>query len=199
MAVFSRCAAVLEADDRRVTVKAALQLINAELDAALQGDLDKESRFAVSWFEQYGYGKGDFGIADNLARAYDLSVAEVQRAGIAESVAGKLRILRRDELDAEWDPAKDKHLTVWKCCQQLIRALDEGGETAAARLIGQLGDAEAARQLAYALYDLCTHKRPDAAEAGCYNRLIAGWMDIQLRLVQLTRTQDPDQQTTMDI
>ncbi|MBC6416522.1 MAG: hypothetical protein GDA47_01660, partial [Rhodospirillales bacterium] len=49
------------------------------------------------------------------------------------------------------------------------------------------------------LYDLCTHKRPDAAEAGCYNRLIAEWMDIKRRLLDLNREADPDRQTTMDI
>ena len=35
MAVFSRCEAVLEADDSPMTVKTALQLINRELDEPL--------------------------------------------------------------------------------------------------------------------------------------------------------------------
>ena len=54
MAVYSRYANVLEADGRRLTVRAALQLINQVLDeylAEVEGDLDGDSRFAVAWFE----------------------------------------------------------------------------------------------------------------------------------------------------
>ena len=57
MGVFSRCKAVLEADDSPMTVKTALQLINRELDEYLggvQGEFDPETRFAVTWFEQHG-------------------------------------------------------------------------------------------------------------------------------------------------
>ena len=44
-------------------------------------------------------GKGDYGAADNLARARGISVESVKHAGIVESAAGKVRILKRDELD----------------------------------------------------------------------------------------------------
>ncbi len=70
--VFSRFTAILEPDDSQMLVKTALQLINAQLDEFLNdlhGDFDPETRFAASWFEQSGYTKGDYGAADNLARA----------------------------------------------------------------------------------------------------------------------------------
>ena len=72
IAVFSRYKAVLEANDNPMTVKTALQLINAQLDEflnELQGEFDPETRFAVTWFEQHGHREQSYGAADNLARA----------------------------------------------------------------------------------------------------------------------------------
>ena len=51
MGVFSRYEAVLEADDSPMTMKTALQLINAELDeylGGIQGEFDAETRFAIT-------------------------------------------------------------------------------------------------------------------------------------------------------
>ena len=115
MGIFSRCEAVLEADDSPMTVKTALQLINRELDeylGGIQGEFDADTRFAVSWFEQNGLAAGDYGIANSIATARGISVDSVKHAGIVDSAAGKVRILKRDEIDAGWDPAADAHLTV---------------------------------------------------------------------------------------
>ena len=76
MGVFSRCKAVLEADDSPMTVTTALQLINRELDEYLgdiQSEFDDETRFAVTWFEQHGVAAGRYGNADNIARARGIS------------------------------------------------------------------------------------------------------------------------------
>ncbi|MFD2855723.1 DUF1156 domain-containing protein [Seohaeicola zhoushanensis] len=159
MGVFSRYKAVLEADDSPMTVKAALQLINRELDEFLsniQGEFDPDTRFAISWFELHGSEKGDYGAADNLARARGIAVESVKHAGIVESAAGKVRILKRDELLDDWDPNTDPHLTVWECCQYLIRALENDGEYAAAMLLKKMGadKAEAVKDLAYCLRHL---------------------------------------------
>ena len=164
MAVFSRYKAVLEANDNPMTVKTALQLINAELDEFLndlQGEFDQESRFALTWFQQYGHDKADYGIADSLARARGISVESVKVAGIVDSAAGQVRILKRAELDPEWSPAADPHLTIWECCQHLIRVLDSDGESEAARLLKAMGSdkTERVRDLAYTLYDVCANKR----------------------------------------
>ena len=186
MGVFSRCKAVLEADDSPMTVKTALQLINRELDeylGGIQGEFDAETRFAITWFEQHGLAAGDYGTANSLATARGISVDSVKRAGIVESAVGKVRILTRDEIDADWDPAADAHLTVWECCQHLIRALEQGGEQAAALLLRKVGDAradapDAAKDLTYCLYDICANKRKDAGEAAAYNGLIAVWPEL---------------------
>lgn len=183
MGVFTRYKAVLEADDSPMTVKSALQLINHELDEFLsdvQGEFDSDTRFAITWFEQNGMGKGEYGTADNLARARGISVDSVKHAGIIESAAGKVRILKRDELPDDWDPAADTHLTVWECCQHLIRKLEIDGEYEAAVLLRKIGPdkADAVKDLAYCLYDICSSKRKDAREATSYNGLIAVWTEL---------------------
>ena len=183
MGIFSRCKAVLEADDSPMTVKTALQLINRELDeylGGIQGEFDADTRFAVTWFEQNGLAAGDYGTAHSIATARGISVDSVKHAGIVASAAGKVRILKRDEIDAGWDPVADTHLTVWECCQHLIRELEQGGEQAAALLLRKIGPAhaDAAKDLAYCLYDICANKRRNAGEASSYNGLIAVWSDL---------------------
>jgi putative DNA methylase len=183
MGVFSRYQSVLESDDSPMSVKAALQLINAELDdylGGIQGEFDPDTRFAISWFEQNGMGKGDYGVADNLARARGIAVESVKHAGIVESQAGKVRILKRDELDSEWEPQADTHLTVWECLQYLVRQHEKDGISySTALLLRKIDDkAEAVKDLAYCLYDICANKRQDAKEATAYNALIADWSDL---------------------
>ena len=183
MGVFSRYQAVLESDDNPMSVKTALQLINRELDeylGGIQGEFDPDTRFAISWFEQHGNGRGDYGAADNLARARGISVDSVRHAGIVESSAGKVRILSRDELEEDWDPEDDRHLTVWECLQHLVRLHEKDGishDTAV--LLKKLNtQAEAIKDLAYCLYDICANKRKDAKEATAYNGLIADWTEL---------------------
>ena len=183
MGVFSRYRAVLESDDSPMSVKAALQLINRELDeylGGIQGEFDADTRFAITWFEQNGLKTGDYGTANSIAQARGISVESVKHAGIIESSAGKVRILSRDELDDSWEPSEDTHLTIWECCQHLVRLHERHGigyETAV--MLKKLGSkADDVRDLAYVLYDICANKRQDAKEATAYNALIADWTDL---------------------
>ncbi|MBY5371750.1 DUF1156 domain-containing protein [Rhizobium leguminosarum] len=183
MGVFSRHNAVLEADDSPMSVKAALQLINRELDeylGGIQGEFDSETRFAITWFEQNGMNAGSYGSAENLARPRGISVESAKHAGIVESAANKVRLLARNELDDKWDPTEDRHLTIWECLQHLVKRHEENGiafETAA--LFKQIGNrADAVKDLAYCLYDIAANKRKDAKEATAYNALIADWTEL---------------------
>jgi putative DNA methylase len=183
MAVYSRYSKVLEPNGDRLTVRTALQLINHELDAYLaeqEGHIDVDSRFAVAWFEQFGFEEGPFGQADVLARAKNTSVEGLARAGVLESGAGKVRLLRWDELDPGWDPSEDERLTVWEATHHLIERLNTHGEEGAARLLARLPSdtAAQARQLAYRLYNIC--ERKDWAEhARDYNALVVSWSASQ--------------------
>lgn len=205
MGVFSRYKAVLEADDSPMTVKTALQLINRELDEFLndvQGEFDSETRFTITWFEQNGMAAGVYGAADNLARARGISVERVKHAGIVESGANRVRILRRDELLNDWDPATDAHLTVWECCQHLVRKLETEGEHEAAVLLKKIGPdkADAVKDLAYCLYDICTNKRKDAKEGTSYNALIAVWAELTRQAASIHEIDlGGDRQTAMNL
>ncbi len=188
MAVYSRYAKVLEADGTPMGVRTALQIINQQLDeylAALEGEFDRDTRFALAWFEQYGHDEASFGEADVLARAKDTAVAGIVQAGILHSRAGKVRLLRREEYPLDWDPRTDARLTVWECTQQLIRRLNDKGEPGAAALMKQLGAgrSEDARALAYRLFAICERKAW-ADEALAYNGLVVSWPEIEKLAVQ---------------
>lgn len=203
MGVFSRYATVLEADDSPMTVKTALQLINIQLDEFLNdlhGEFDAETRFTATWFQQNGFDKGEYGTANSIATARGISVESVKHAGIIESSAGKVRILKRYELDLDWNPETDNHFTIWEACQHLIRTLENDGEYAAAELLKKIGSerAETVKDLAYYLYDVCGNKRQDAKEATSYNGLIAVWTDLT-RLAATIHVTDKNRQTRMDI
>lgn len=186
MGVFSRYAKVLEADGASMTVRAALGLINQSLDEILaeqEGDFDHETRFAVTWFEQRGTAEGPYGEADVLARAKDTSVDGMVEAGVLFSRAGKVRLLRRDEMPDDWDPVTDRRPTAWEAAQHLTRRLQTGGEAAAAELLRRLGGGygEQARELAYRLFSICERKGW-AQEALPYNALVVAWPEIARRV-----------------
>jgi putative DNA methylase len=181
MQIFSRYTRVLEADGRTMTVRTALGLINQvlhEILAAREGEFDPYSRFAVDWFQQRAFAEGPYGEAETLATAKGTAVRAVERAQILLAKAGKVRLLRRDELPENWDPAKDDRLTVWEITQHLVKRLEEGGEGAAADLLRRVGGYdEAARDLAYWLFSVC-EKKGWAQEALSYNALIVAWSEI---------------------
>ena len=181
MAVFTRYAKVLDAEGKPVSVREALALINQMLDEVLaeqEGDFDADSRWALAWFEQQGFDEGEYGVAETLSKAKNTSIAGIVEGGILSSSAGKVRLLRPDELADDWDPTTDDRLTVWEAVHHLIRALETGGEPEAARVEAQLGaKADIARELAYRLYTICERKRR-AAEALSYNSLVQSWPEI---------------------
>ncbi|HSV91852.1 MAG TPA: hypothetical protein VLH81_02200, partial [Desulfobacterales bacterium] len=194
MAVYTRYARVLDAQGKPLSVREALSLINATLDEALaeqEGDFDPDSRWALAWYEQFGFGSGPFGVAETLSKAKVTSVAGMAEAGIVASRAGDVRLLRPAELDPAWDPAADQRRPAWQTVHQLILAADRG-EGALAALIAKLGaEADAARELAYRLYVLADRKKR-AEEAGWYNGLVQSWPEA-VRLAAAAPAERPVQ------
>jgi putative DNA methylase len=195
MAVYTRYDKVVDAAGNALSVREALALINQTLDEVLaeqEGDFDSDTRWALAWFEQSGFAEDSFGEADKLSKAKNTSVAGMVRAGIVASGGGKVRLLRPAELPPEWDPSTDNRLTAWECVHHLVRALDAGGEGAAAALVAKLGsNAEIARELAYRLYTICERKKR-APEALSYNSLVQSWPEIT-RLARESTAQRPSQ------
>ena len=181
MAVYSRYAKVLDADGQAAVGPrgAGAHQPDPRRGAGRAGRrLRRRTRWALAWFEQIGFNEGAYGVAETLSKAKNTSVAGMVEAGILASSHGKVRLLRPRELPADWDPATDKRLTAWEAVHHLIRALEAGGEGAAAELVGKLGrQAETARELAYRLYTMCERKKR-AAEALSYNGLVQSWPEI---------------------
>ena len=96
------------------------------------------------------------------------------RRGTIQNISGQATLLKRSELPDGWHPGTDKRLTHWECAQHLIRVLhaEDGGGVVAAKLVAAMNpeDAQAARALAYRLYDIC-EKKGWAQEAQAYNLL----------------------------
>jgi len=181
MAVYTRYAKVLDAEGKPVRVREALALINQTLDEALaeqEGDFDADSRWALTWFEQSGFDEGEYGLAEQLSKSKNTSVAGMVAAGIVESKRGKVRLYRAEELPHGWDPTTDSRLTAWEIVHQLIRVLASGGESAAGELVAKLGaKAETGRELCYRLYTMCERKKR-ASDALAYNGLVKSWSEI---------------------
>ena len=181
MAIYTRYSTVLDAEGSALSVREALVLINQTLDQTLvqqEGDFDADSRWALAWFEQSGFDEGEYGVAEILSKAKNTSVAGMVEAGILASRAGKVRLLRPEELPPDWDPTTDPRLTAWEMVHHLVRALEAGGENAAAEIAAGLGvKAETARELCYRLYTLCERKKR-AEEALSYNSLVQSWPEI---------------------
>ena len=140
-----------------------MALINQVLDEALaeqEGDFDADSRWALAWFEQHGFTAGDYGVAETLSKANNTNVQGLVEAGILNSQAGQVRLLKPDELPADWNPETDPRLTVWEMVHHLIRVLETKGELATAELVEKLGArTEAVCELYYRLYTVCERKK----------------------------------------
>ncbi len=184
MKVFSQFSKVVEMGGGAMSVRMALILINEVLSEILTGEeseLDSDTRFALTWFEQFGHNPGPFGDADVLARAKDTTVNGVCASGIAASRDGKVWLVERQDLPSDWNPTTDARLTVWEITQHLIRAL-ESSEAEAATILRKVGGGfgDRAKQLAYLLYGIC-EKKGWAQEAGPYDMLIRVWPDLLRR------------------
>ena len=176
MAIFSQYAAVLEADGTPMSVRTALQLINRFL---AEDDFDHDTQFCLHWFENFGWATGKFGDANTLAQAKGTAVAALVTAGVLDSSKGDARLLKWSEMPSDWSPETDARLPVWEALHQLIRALNQDGESSAGSLLARMpARAEPIRALAYRLYTLCERKGW-AEEARAYNELVTAWSAIE--------------------
>ncbi|TFZ25346.1 hypothetical protein AK6_01605 [Stutzerimonas stutzeri] len=176
MEVFSKYSAVLEADGSKMSVRSALQLINRFIG---EDDFDHDTQFCLAWFEQHGWATGKFGDAEVLSKAKGTSVRGLVDAGVVESTSGNLRLLKWAEMPLDWSPEDDNRVPVWEALHQLIRALNQDGETAAGQLLARMPDKTAGiTALTYRLYTLC-ERQGWAEEARAYNELQGAWLGIE--------------------
>ena len=187
MGVYSRFSKVLEADGTPMSVRAALQIINQELDLYFteqDGELDRDSRFCVDLYTQYAFNELKFGDADVLARAKNTSVEGLAGRGVIDAQKGVVRLLMRDEIPAI--PVKTDNAIIWLLTQQLTLAMERNGVTGAANIICDIltSEPEQAKALAYRLFTIAERKRW-AQEAYAYNSLVIAWPEVQAKAADL--------------
>ncbi len=201
MAIYSRYSRVIESDGSTLAVRTALQLINRELDsilAAQEGEYDAETRWAVAWYEECGLEEGPYGRAELLSKAKNASLQALVEAGILDSRAGKVRLLRRDEYTSVLQADTRREPSIWEVLQRMLHALDKDGEEGAGNVLGAVPVAygEIVRDLAYRLYTVCERKGR-TQEALYYNMLITSWEGIGGQARSVASGKAAPQQTTL--
>lgn len=190
IAVFSRYSKVTEPDGSPMRVRTALGLINDVLADVLneqEGEFDQDTRWAIRWFEQFQWGKGAFGDAETLAKAYNVSVKGLQDAHITKSGDSKVWLVAPADLPELYDPETDARISVWEAAMHLSRLLEGKGSGSGLGPAGELlagirrrgaFDEDAIRDLAHLLYSICDRRR--WSESGqLFNNLASAWSDLQ--------------------
>lgn len=185
--VYSRYAHVLDADGSEMGVRAALQLINEELDAYFndQSDgTDAMSRFCIELYTQAGFNDVKYGEAEVLANAKNVSIQAMEDVGLLNADKGIVHLLTRDQIEMKTSLTQP----AWLLAQQLTVLLDKEGVEGCAKHVSQvsLADAERAKSLAYRLFTIAD-RRGWAGEAFAYNSLVTSWSDIAGRAHELLR------------
>lgn len=186
MAVFSSYSRVVENDGSDMSVKAALRLINQTLDEVLtegEGDLDADTRFCLKWYEQYGWNKGPYGVAESLSVPYNISVRGVADSGALKQGEGIVQLIRPSDLPPTWNPLTDHRISVWEVMCHLGRLLssEDGGLKAAAKLMSAAAtrpelDIDAVQRLSYRLYEMTKSSRTD--DARLFNLVGGSWTEL---------------------
>jgi putative DNA methylase len=198
MGVYSKFSKVLEADGTPMSVRAALQIINQELDLYFteqDGELDRDSRFCVDLYTQYAFNDTKFGEADVLARAKNTSVEKLRAAGVLYAEKGVVRLLTREEIS---DKAASGERIIWLLCQQLTRAMEKNGVVGAAKIVAGIftSEPEQAKALAYRLFQIAERKGL-AGEAYAYNSLVVAWPEVQSKAADITEQINSGKQMTL--
>lgn len=190
MSIYSSYSKVLEADGTQMSVRTALQIINQELDAYLvsqEGEMDTETRFCVSWYEQFGLSEAAFGEADVLSRAKNTAVERLVDVGVLSAVKGKVRLLKREEFVDNFDFVSYRKDMIWLIMQNLVKSIETEGEEKTAEKVVKMRNesSERAKDLAYRLYTIAERKGW-TEEALAYNSLVVAWPDIQKKAAGLS-------------
>lgn len=202
ISVFSRFARVREADGTDMSVRDALYLINATLDEVLgeqESDFDADTRFAVKWYRQYGWAADSAGLADQLARSSDTSIGTLERGGIFEAKGGKARLLAPSELDGDWDPAADDHVSVWEATVRLAAVMSKVGADKVAELLSEVRqkvNLDAVKELGFLLFHEA-EKKKDSEDALLFNGLVSSWNELNEQARQYATTPRATQESLL--
>ena len=188
MAVYSRYDSVTTLAGEPVTVRQALAAINdavAEFLEQQAGQLDTESRFCLDWLQAHSGGQGNYGQAEDLARAYNLSIDDrlAREHRLLTAGQGQVALLDIDDYDdARSYPRPGEDVTAWEACHRMAWHMQPGedgrgaqGCVAVAQRAGdRLDDVERLARILYDVYD----RRNDSRRAVAFNSVVTAWANI---------------------
>jgi len=187
MEVFCRFSQVLERDGSRMTVRTALALINDKLQSIMwdsESELDRETRAAVAWYDEYGWDTGDAGQAEQIAFGKNTTIPRLVQADIMWAKAGDARLLGPEDITIDgYDPHGDLRPTAWTTRVRLSELLETKGLEAAARMLSGVMNSVPPDQVADLTRLLYTigenHKRSEDQQR--FNRLVTEWPELVKR------------------
>ena len=209
MEIYSKYSSVTYISGKPFTVRDALIAINREVhkyDERESGDLDPESQFCVTWLNQHGFDKGDYGAANVAAQAKNIDVrnlADFHDILTAESGNVQLHNIHYyapEDYDYEAPiDDRDGNMTAWEGCLRMAYHMDyhredAGGIYGSAIVYNAKGSyTDRIERLARILYNY-HDARGEAHRAYVFNSIVTQWNDIcheahkRLRAQQQTLT-----------
>ena len=199
MAVYSRYGVVQTPAGEPVTVRQALAAINdvvSQYLAEQAGAMDDESRFCLDWLLAHPQGRGSYGIAEGLARPYNLSIEDglEQRHNLLTAKEGLVTLRDLEEYDEErpW-PGRRAAMTAWEGVHRMAWQLlpgesgrgVEGCLAAAQRAADRLDDLERLARILYDIYD----RQGVSAKAVAFNSVVVSWNEITRRAAEQSSEQ----------
>ena len=186
ISVYSRYSRIVEADGSDMDVRQALEIINRIIDETLGedgDDYDPATRFAIKWYQSYGWSSQQSGLADQLSMACGTTPSALVDDGIFEASGGKARLLTPTELNGSWDPTEDLHTDLWEAVVRLTGVYATGGADAVAPLLARVSQRfpslDAIKSLGFRMYHEA-EKRSDTDAALQFNSLVSAWDDLAM-------------------
>ena len=109
ISVYSRYSRIRAADGTDMTIQSALEVINHVIDEVMgdaDSNYDPDTRFAVKWYQSYGWSQQNSGIADQLSRSCGTSPDALVRSSVFEASGGKARLYRPEEMSGAGTPCR---------------------------------------------------------------------------------------------
>lgn len=184
ISVYSRYAHIRQPDGTDMSVNNALQLINQIIDEVMGEEdtgYDADTRFAVTWYQAYGWGHQDSGIADQLARTNGTSTGVLESGGILETAGGDAWLRQPEAMTETWDPLTDVHTSLFEVAMCLTGIFEREGadatEQAMEKTIRKGIALDTVRALVFRMFHEA-EKRNDSACAQQFNALVSMWSEL---------------------
>ena len=176
-----------------VSVRDALIKINEEIDryfAEQEGEFDSYTRFCLTWFKEHGFVSGDYGSAEVLARANNVTI-DAMRGRVLTAESGRVQLLPFTAYDENHPNAQLSLLQIstWEASHLMVYHLnprnEEGRGIEGAAEVGTamqnnptsdpVASIERLARVLYSHYD----RQGNAENAFLFNILVTSWDAIE--------------------